>query len=121
LASKKGGNTQKPLHTPRKEFGSLVSQTHGIHAASKALRHADINVTNNFYTDSGKNDPQLNKYRVGKFRFIDLIVNTQFNVFTEIANLMHSSAVLERISLIFACLGFIKDRRDARVRLLANE
>jgi integrase len=49
---KKGVNTQKPLHTLRKEFGSLVNQAHGIHAASKALRHADINVTNNFYTDS---------------------------------------------------------------------
>ena len=49
---KKGVKTQKPLHTLRKEFGSLVNQAHGIHAASKALRHADINVTNNFYTDS---------------------------------------------------------------------
>jgi integrase len=43
---------EKPLHTLRKEFGSLVNRAHGIHAASKALRHADINVTNNFYTDS---------------------------------------------------------------------
>jgi integrase len=48
----KGVTTQKPLHTLRKGFGSLVNQAHGIHAASKALRHADSNVTNNFYTDS---------------------------------------------------------------------
>jgi integrase len=48
----KGVNTQKPLYTLRKEYGSLVNKAHGIHAASKALRHADISVTNNFYTDS---------------------------------------------------------------------
>jgi hypothetical protein len=48
----KGIIAQKPLHTLRKEYGSLVNQAHGIHAASKALRHADINVTNNYYTDS---------------------------------------------------------------------
>jgi integrase len=47
-----GVTDQKPLRTRRKEFGSLVNRAHGIHAASKALRHADINVTNNFYTDS---------------------------------------------------------------------
>jgi hypothetical protein len=47
-----GVNTQKPLHTLRKEYGSLINKIHGIHAASKALRHADISVTNNFYTDS---------------------------------------------------------------------
>jgi integrase len=48
----KGVNTQKPLHTLRKEYGSLINKAHGIHAASKVLRHADISVTNNFYTDS---------------------------------------------------------------------
>ena len=48
----KGISTQKPLHTLRKEYGSLINKAHGIHAASKALRHADISVTNNFYTDS---------------------------------------------------------------------
>ena len=48
----KGVNTQKPLHTLRKEYGSLINKAHGINAASKALRHADISVTNNFYTDS---------------------------------------------------------------------
>jgi integrase len=48
----KGVNAQKPLHTLRKEYGSLINNAHGVHAASKALRHADISVTNNFYTDS---------------------------------------------------------------------
>jgi integrase len=48
----KGVDTQRPLHTLRKEYGSLINKAHGIHATSKALRHADINMTNNFYTDS---------------------------------------------------------------------
>jgi len=48
----KGVNAQKPLHTLRKEYGSLINKVHGIHAASKALRHADISVTNKFYADS---------------------------------------------------------------------
>jgi integrase len=47
-----GVTEQKPLHTLRKEFGTLVNLAHGIHAASKALGHADITLTNNFYTDS---------------------------------------------------------------------
>ena len=49
---KKGVRTPKPLHTLRKEFGSLINRAHGIHAASRALRHADIRVTNEYYTDS---------------------------------------------------------------------
>jgi integrase len=48
----KGVNTKKPLHTLRKEYRSLINKPHGIHAASKALRHADISVTNNFYSGS---------------------------------------------------------------------
>jgi integrase len=48
----RGVNTQKPLHTLRKEYGSLINKAHGIHAASKALRHADISVANNFHIDS---------------------------------------------------------------------
>jgi integrase len=47
-----GVTEQKPLHTLRKEFGTLVNLAHGIHAASKALGHADITLTNNFYSDS---------------------------------------------------------------------
>jgi hypothetical protein len=38
----------------RKEFGSLANALHGIHAASRALRHADISVTYLFYTDARK-------------------------------------------------------------------
>jgi integrase len=48
----KGVATQTPLHTLRKEFGSLVNQKHGIHAASLALRHANIAVTALHYVDS---------------------------------------------------------------------
>src|SRR5258708_1907235 len=48
----KGVNTQKPLHTLRKEYGSLINKAHGIHAASKTLRHADISFTNNCYPNS---------------------------------------------------------------------
>ena len=47
-----GVDEQKPLHTLRKEFGTLVNVAHGIHAASKALRHAEITLASNFYTDS---------------------------------------------------------------------
>jgi integrase len=47
-----GVNANKPLHTLRKEYGSGICATHGIHAASRALRHADIGITNQFYTDS---------------------------------------------------------------------
>jgi integrase len=47
---KKGVKVSKPLHTLRKEYGSQINAIHGIHAASRALRHADI--TNEYYTDS---------------------------------------------------------------------
>jgi len=40
-----------PVHTLRKEFGSLIAQEHGIYAASKLLRHADIQTTANHYLD----------------------------------------------------------------------
>jgi integrase len=64
---RQGVTDEKPLHTLRKEFGSLVNRAHGIHAASKALRHADINVTNNFYTDSrARVTPGLGKLFAGK-------------------------------------------------------
>ena len=64
---RQGVTDEKPLHTLRKEFGSLVNRAHGIHAASKALRHADINVTNNFYTDSRvRVTPGLGKLFAGK-------------------------------------------------------
>jgi integrase len=42
----------KPLHTLRKEYGSLLTRTYGIHAASRALRHADLRTTSEHYSDS---------------------------------------------------------------------
>jgi len=48
----KGVETKTPLHTLRKGFGSLINQRHGIHAASLALRHANIGVTRLHYVDS---------------------------------------------------------------------
>ncbi len=39
----------KPLHTLRKEAGSLVNQRHGLAAASMFLRHADIGITARYY------------------------------------------------------------------------
>ena len=47
-----GVNADKPLHALRKEFGSGINARFGIHAASRALRHADIGITSQFYTDS---------------------------------------------------------------------
>jgi integrase len=44
-------NSKKPLHTLRKEFGSLVNQATDIHTASRQLRHATIKMTAAVYTD----------------------------------------------------------------------
>lgn len=41
----------KPIHTLRKEFGRLITEQHGIFAASKLLRHSSIQVTASFYAD----------------------------------------------------------------------
>jgi integrase len=41
----KGVKTWNPLHTLRKEYGSLVTASHGVHAASQLLGHADISTT----------------------------------------------------------------------------
>ena len=49
---KKGVKENKPIHVLRKEFGSQINAVHGIHAASRALRHADIATTTEFYADS---------------------------------------------------------------------
>jgi integrase len=49
-----GVKANKPLHTLRKEFGSQICALHGVHAASRQLRHADITITNMFYTDARK-------------------------------------------------------------------
>jgi Phage integrase family len=49
---KQGVNGSKPLHTLRKEYGSLLTRSYGIHAASRALRHADLRTTSEHYSDS---------------------------------------------------------------------
>jgi integrase len=41
----KGVEGLRPIHTMRKEFGSLVCQQAGLYAASRALRHADVGIT----------------------------------------------------------------------------
>jgi integrase len=47
----KGVDDQKPLHTLRKEFGSLVLARAGLYAASAALRHSNPKVTAAHYSD----------------------------------------------------------------------
>ena len=70
----KGVETKTPLHTLRKEFGSLINQRHGIHAASLALRHANIGITSLHYVDSrpkatsGLGGLLSDKVTPGKFR-----------------------------------------------------
>jgi integrase len=49
-----GVTGNRPLHTLRKEYGSQVCAKHGIYAASQALRHADIAITNAHYLDPRK-------------------------------------------------------------------
>jgi hypothetical protein len=47
-----GVRMTRPLHGLRKEFGSVINRSHGIHAASRALRHASIGITAEIYVDS---------------------------------------------------------------------
>jgi integrase len=47
-----GVDQSRPLHTLRKEYGSLLTRSYGIHAASRALRHADLRTTSEHYSDS---------------------------------------------------------------------
>jgi hypothetical protein len=47
----KGVEGLKPIHTMRKEFGSLICQRAGLYAASRALRHADVGITARHYLD----------------------------------------------------------------------
>jgi integrase len=44
-------DTRNPIHTLRKEFGSLINQKFGLFAASAALRHSSISVTREHYVD----------------------------------------------------------------------
>jgi integrase len=49
-----GVKSRTPLHTLRKEFGSQICDRDGIYAASRALRHADIMITSQYYVDKKK-------------------------------------------------------------------
>jgi integrase len=46
-----GVRARKPLHELRKELGALITAEHGIYAASRVLRHADLSTTAAHYTD----------------------------------------------------------------------
>jgi integrase len=48
----KGVEGEKPFHSLRKLYGSEMASLHGIHAASGALRHADIRTTDEHYVDN---------------------------------------------------------------------
>jgi integrase len=50
----KGVDASKPLHTLRKEIGSLIASEHGIFEASRYLRHSDIRITSAIYADKKK-------------------------------------------------------------------
>jgi len=50
----KGVPGKSPLHTLRKEYGSQINARHGIYEASRALRHADINITTQHYIRNTK-------------------------------------------------------------------
>src|SRR5206468_12405392 len=64
-----GVETKQPLHTLRKEFGSQVCAKHGIYAASRALRHADIAITSRHYLDKRESA------RAGLGRFLSKLSN----------------------------------------------
>jgi integrase len=46
-----GIESRNPIHVLRKEAGSLIATQHGIYAASKFLRHADLQTTTMHYAD----------------------------------------------------------------------
>lgn len=49
-----GANSGHPLHELRKEVGSIIANETGIFEASRYLRHSDIRITSQFYTDKKK-------------------------------------------------------------------
>lgn len=49
-----GIDSLKPLHTLRKEIGSIIASEHGIFEASRFLRHSDIRITSAIYADKKK-------------------------------------------------------------------
>ncbi|NCF87550.1 MAG: tyrosine-type recombinase/integrase [Verrucomicrobiaceae bacterium] len=46
-----GVDVPKPLHTLRREIGSVIASQYGIFEASRYLRHSDIRITAVFYAD----------------------------------------------------------------------
>lgn len=46
-----GVDSQKPIHTLRKEVGAIIASEQGIFAASRYLRHSDIRITSAIYAD----------------------------------------------------------------------
>jgi integrase len=46
-----GTDTGRLSHELRKECGAVIANSWGIFAASRALRHADIRLTSQYYTD----------------------------------------------------------------------
>lgn len=48
---KQGIKSGKPLHTLRKEFGSIICASADIHAASRQLRHSNLSTTAAYYAD----------------------------------------------------------------------
>ena len=47
----KGITAQKPIHSLRKEIGSLICAEAGVYAASSQLRHSSIQITRDHYLD----------------------------------------------------------------------
>lgn len=50
----KGVTSGHPLHELRKEVGSIIANTMGIFEASRYLRHSDVRITSQYYTDKKK-------------------------------------------------------------------
>lgn len=48
----KGVPGLRPIHTMRKEIGSIIAHTDGIFKASRYLRHSDIRITAKLYADT---------------------------------------------------------------------
>ncbi|HYF34186.1 MAG TPA: hypothetical protein VD994_02760, partial [Prosthecobacter sp.] len=42
----------RPIHTLRKEIGSVIASRDGIFKASRYLRHSDIRITSSLYADT---------------------------------------------------------------------
>ena len=47
----KGVKANKPIHELRKELGAIITQEHGIYAASRVLRHSSPETTARHYSD----------------------------------------------------------------------